>query len=247
MVLLIVSLVFVSYAVFIGVRKVYAKLARIVCLLLYVPTKSQARACEIMGRNFFGIEEAIQYLKITPTQSKISTLAEVPFTEEELLEKKDTHMLVAFFPISILEIYKKYRKLFFRNSDVWFSEWYRRQTFANDRGNTAWRLICKTPIKGSIDKTWREQQMLLAKNEEVPTAQMMVYMIIGHYLVTGGEWLLGNDRIRVRCSNLDSCGDRVHIGGFNSGRLDVYGSYPDSIRSKCIGLVPALKLKNFEA
>ena len=58
-------------------------------------TTSQKRAREIMGRNFFGIEEAIQYFRVNPTRQQTLALSEIFFPEAVLQEKKDTHVLVA--------------------------------------------------------------------------------------------------------------------------------------------------------
>ena len=62
------------------------------------------RAREIMGKNFFGIEEAVQDFGVHPSETQLAALAQVPFTEEVLQSHKDTHILVAVFPLSILDI-----------------------------------------------------------------------------------------------------------------------------------------------
>src|SRR5262249_53752582 len=148
----------------------------------FEPTTSQKRAREIMSRNFFGVEEAIKHFGVNPTRQQTAMLSEVPFSEEVLTACKDTHILVAVFPISILEIRGRVdRKLFYSHEDAW----YNKQAFAKDKGETAWALIRKTPVPNSTSKTWPEQQALLTKDEETPTARVMVYTIIGHYLATG--------------------------------------------------------------
>lgn len=203
-------------------------------------TTSQKRAREIMGKNFFGVEEAIQHFKVNPSKQQLAVLSEVPFTEAMFEECKNTHILVAVFPLSILEIRGKVpnnQRLFFNQ------DWYNRESFAKDRGEAEWRLVRKTPVTNSTSKTWDEQQALLAKNEETPTAQMMVYTIIGHYLATGERLF---EKIYVRCSDVDSYGDRVNVGYFDSAGLHVY-YYWDVSRYDYIGLASARKLETLKS
>ena len=117
-------------------------------------------------------------------------------------------------------------------------DWYNKESFAKDRGEAAWHLVRKTPVTNSTSKTWDEQQALLAKDEETPTARVMVYTIIGHFLATG-ERLFEN--IYVRCSDVDSRGNRVYVGGFDSDGLRVV-SFWDGYRDSSIGLASARKL-----
>jgi len=63
----------------------------------YEPSTSQKLAREIMGTNFFGIEEAIKHFGVNPSKQQLAALAEVPFSEEVLRSAKDTHVLVAVF------------------------------------------------------------------------------------------------------------------------------------------------------
>lgn len=70
----------------------------------FEPTTSQKRAREIMGRNFFGVEEAIKHFGVNPSRSQLAALAEIPWSEEVLAACRDTHVLVAVLPLSILEI-----------------------------------------------------------------------------------------------------------------------------------------------
>jgi hypothetical protein len=45
---------------------------------------SQERAREIMRRNFFGVEEAIEHFGVNPSKRELAALAAVPFSEETL-------------------------------------------------------------------------------------------------------------------------------------------------------------------
>ncbi len=200
----------------------------------YEPTTMQKLAREIMGKNYFGIEEAVQYFGVKPTRVQLSALAEVPFTEAELREVKDTHVLVAVFPLPILEIRGKVEhNLFYSHED----SWYNKESFAKDKGEAGWQLVRKTPVENSTNKTWQEQQALLVKNEETPKARVMVYTIIGHFLATG-ERLFEN--VYVRCSDVVSGGYRVYVGYFDSGGLYVC-YYSGGDRYDLLGLSSARK------
>ena len=177
------------------------------------PSTSQKHTREIMGKNFFGVEEAIKHFGINPTNRQLAMLSEIPFSESVLQELKNSHILVAVFPISILEIRKKVDSKLFYNQD-----WYSDQEFAKEKGELGWQLIRKTPVENSTSKNWQEQLALIPEEDEVPTAQVMVYTIAGHYLATN-ERLFEN--VYVRTSSLDSGGSRVDIGSFGSGGLRV--------------------------
>ena len=178
---------------------------------------SQKCARDIMGRNFFGIEEAIRYFGVNPKKTELATLSEVPFTEEVLESVKDTHVLVVVFPMSILGVRVKVKdesgRLFYDQS------WYNKESFAKDKGEVGWQLVRKVPIADSTNKTWNEQQALLGNIEETPKAQVVVYTIIGHFLATG-ERLFGNGYVRTSSVALD--GMHVYVGYFDQLGLRVH-------------------------
>jgi hypothetical protein len=115
--------------------------------------------------------------------------------------------------------------------------WYKSEKFAKNKGKVSWQLVRKTPVEDSTSKNWEEQQALLGKDEETPSAQVMVYTIIGHYKATG-ERLFEN--IYVRCSCVGSRGFRVDVGYFDSGGLNVHYYWDDNRRSD-LGLSSARK------
>jgi hypothetical protein len=61
-----------------------AKVVRLILNGGFEPTTSQKRAREIMGRNTFGIEEAIRHFGVNPTRQQIAALSEIPCSEETL-------------------------------------------------------------------------------------------------------------------------------------------------------------------
>ena len=200
----------------------------------FEPTTSQKRAREIMGCNFFGVEEAITHFGVNPTRQELAALSEIPFSEPVLEELKNSHILVAVFPLSVLKICGKVeRNLFCSREDAW----YNKQSFAKEHGKVSWQLVRKTPVDNSTAKSWQEQQALLGKDDEVPTSQVVVYTIIGHFLAVGERLL---EHIYVRTSSVDSGGYRVYVGYFDSRGLGVY-DYWDGDRGDDLGVSSARK------
>jgi hypothetical protein len=199
-----------------------AKVVRLIQNGGFEPSTSHKQAHAVMGKNFFGVEEAIKHFGVNPSKQQLAYLAEVPFTEEVLKSCKDTHVLVAVFPMSILDIRGKVKhELFYSHDDAWYAK----QAFAKDKGEVGWQLVCKVPIADSTNKTWNEQQALLSQDEETPKAQVVVYTIIGHFLQTGERLF---ESIYVRCSDLGSDGGRVDVGVFDAKGLYVSYCWDDS-------------------
>jgi hypothetical protein len=205
---------------------------------------NQARAKEIMGTNFFGLEEAMKHFGMSFSKRQIAYMSEIPFSETTLQACKDTHILVAVMPLSIVQIRSyatamrlpKSQKSFFYSQD-----WYDSQAFANERGKLEWQLVRKTPVSDSLSKTWSQQQALLdGKIEETPKAQIMVYTIIGHFLATGERLF---EKLYVRCSDLDSDGNRVGVGGFGADGL-VVDYYNDDSVGGSLGVSSSRKLES---
>ena len=175
-----------------------------------------------MGKNFFGVEEAIKHFRVSPTRQQLAALSEIPFSEAMLQHSKDTHVLIAVFPLSILEIRDKVeRKLFYNHETAWYNE----QFFAKERGEVNWQLVRKTPVDNSTSENWQEQQALFGKDDKVPTAQVMVYTIIGHLLATGERLV---ERKYARTSSVDSDGNCVYVSDVGSNGLGI-SDYWDAV------------------
>lgn len=201
----------------------------------FEPSTSQKKAREIMGTNMFGIDDVIKHFGVNPSKAQLAALGEVPFSEETLEACKATHVLVAVFPMSILDIRAKVK------GELWQAffnqDWYNKEAFAKDRGEIGWHLIRKTPVENSTNKTWSDQQALLGKDDETPKARVCVYTIIGHYKATNERLF---EKIWVRCSDLGSVGDRVSVGVFDGKGLFVGNDWGGS-RDGHLGLASARK------
>ena len=198
----------------------------------FEPSTSQKHAHKIMGKNFFGVEEALHHFGVNLSNVQLRALAVVPYTSELLESVKDTHILIVVLPMSILDIQGKVlnKSNKFLNHNLWCSS----EKFVRSRGENdwGWRLVRKTPMPESIGKDWDEQQQLLGTEEVVPTAQVMVYTIVGHYLATG-ERLFENSH--VRCSNFNSSSEHISVGGFGADGLNTC-PYRDRDRDPRLGL-----------
>ena len=209
------------------------KVVRLISNGGFEPSTSQKRAREIMGKNFFGVEEAIAHFGVNPSKQQSAYLAEIPFAESVLEACKNTHVLVAVFPLSLLDMRGicKDQGLFYNQ------DWYNKQGFAKEKGEVGWQLIRKTPVDDSTSKTWDEQNKLLSKDEEVPSVRAVVYTMVGHYKATDERLF---EKVWVRCSDLDSDGYRVLVGSFDARGLDVSISW-DGHRDDNLGLASARK------
>ncbi len=147
------------------------------------PTTYLTKAEKIMGPNLFGPGEAKKYFGITLLDEQISSLAEIPYPETVLRELKGTHILVATFPLSILDIREKFPKIFATSPQEY--AWYAKQSFAIDKGKAEWFLVRKKPLYANA----------LTENMEVPTARVMTYCIIGHLLATGKRLVKNHVRV----------------------------------------------------
>ncbi len=197
-------------------------------------TDRQKRIRKIMGNNFFGVEEAITHFGVNPNHQQLGALSEIPFSEAVLEQLKDTHILVAVFPLSILEIRSKVDSGLFYGGNLWCGD-----SFTKKRGKVRWQLVRKNLVDNSTFKSWQEQQALLSKDDEVPSAQMMVYTIIGHYLNTGEQLF---KHIYVRTSSVTSIisGGSHVIVGFNSVSLDI-SVLGKNESDRYVGIAPSRK------
>ncbi len=161
------------------------------------------QAREIMGENFLGVEEAIKYFHVRPSRRQLAALREIPFPIEELSLSKDTHILVAAFPVCALSIRDVASKLFCEQG-----HWYDNESFARCGCRVGWHLVRKTPVNKSLSKTYQEQESLITKSDEVPTAQLIIYTTVGYFLANSRHLFLNT---YVRTSSIDSSGNHVRV------------------------------------
>jgi hypothetical protein len=198
-------------------------------------TQEQAR--EIMGRNFLGTKEVEEHFGELSLEQE-EALSIIPFSKETLEECKDTHILVADIGISIVDI----GKLESCKGLLYTDDWFETEVFAKYTEQPSWRLVRKTPVENSLNKTWEEQQALLdPKTEETPLLRQVIYTTIFHFLVTGERLF---KTLCVRIHDIDSeDGDHIGVGFFGKGSLYVNYSF-DDVRYGNTGISSARKLQN---
>lgn len=192
-------------------------------------TRSQVRARGIMRKNFFGVEEAVSCFGLAPSKFQLESLAEIPFDEQLLERSRDDHLLVAVFPLSILEISSQ-------TPAAPCYAWYISKAFACDYGKPNWHLIRKGAVVGSCAMTWNQQMSLVRAEQEVPTARTMVYAIVGIFLATG-ERIFSDSA--ARCGDTYGADNRVYLGFFNSS-WPFIGSCSDHIVRTDLGVAVGL-------
>lgn len=180
----------------------------------YQPTTSQQGAADIMGRNYHGPDQVAKHFGVQYRDAELGLLAEVPFSAEVLRAGRETRILVAGYPLTILEVRKRMKKNF------WDQDWYHNENFARQtKVQLQWHLLRKDEVPNSRSKTYEEQTALLRPEEEAPFACEVVYAMNLHFAETG-ERLFNN--VYVRCQDRSSGGDRVDVGRFNAAGLDVH-------------------------
>ncbi|MEK7639953.1 MAG: hypothetical protein AAB424_02360 [Patescibacteria group bacterium] len=186
----------------------------------YSPSTDQKRARDIMGSNFLGVEDIIKHFGISLTDDEVSLLRDIRFTEAQLQECKDTHVLFPGYPLSILEIRDRVPNAMFYSQD-----WYNDEKFTKkEKVGLHWYLIRKDIVENSTSKTYQEQTALLTSNEEVPRACEVIYLIMLYFLAYQKRLF---EKVYARCSNLSSDGNRVDVGNFDAKGLYVYSNWDD--------------------
>ena len=177
----------------------------------------QKCAREIMGDSFFGLEDIKQCFSLTFTDKKRGKFVRVPFSKETLLETKDTHILFPYCSLSLVDIYSRLHGSSLYSFDE--DPWYIREEFAKTGREPGWRLIRKRIVPDSTGKTFDEQLSLLDKNEVVPFACELVYMIILLF-ETRGTRLFRKEY--ANCQDFFPLNGRhIHAGIFPPSWLDI--------------------------
>lgn len=198
----------------------------------FEPSVSQNYAREIMGTNMFGVEDAIRIFGPAPEQYMLDILAMVPFPKHVLMRCKHTHVLVAVLPTPIMKIKELVGTSIFRKQS-----WYGEEFFVKTGGQIAWQLVRKSPAESSYNRDWLTQKQLVCPDEEIITAQVMVYTIVGHFLSTS-ERLFYN--VIGRTTTLFAqTGHNVGIGFDEKGLI--LTAYAQSFSGPRVGAASAYK------
>ncbi len=156
------------------------------------PLHERARA--IMGRSFFGVPENVKYFGVHPLSLHLGRLDQdpFPFSDETLALHVHSHFLVAFFPLSIIELIKKLEDVY---PVFGMDRWYEREGFANAPVKCRWALIRKGGIKNTQDDTLKGQRKELRPDESAASAPVLFYSTLA-WLLLNKEPLFHNNRAR---------------------------------------------------
>ena len=192
-------------------------------------------ASQIMGDNFHGIDALERHLGVKLSAKSKKLFLTVPFSAEVLQACRETHMLVACGPLSLLDVRQAQTGLFYAKSEPWYGQ--PSEQFARSKVKAGWQLVRKNPVPDSTSKTWDEQNALLAAVEQVPSASVLAQAILIHYLETEERLF---EQIYVRVSDVGSDGSRVYLGYFDEDGLHVYRYWGDR-RGGNVGLSSSRK------
>ena len=178
---------------------------------------------EIMGVNFIGPDFF--------SMGAIPRLSEVPFKKETLFRHRDSGLLAAVPPVSLLEMNADHRlkEMFYLRSNLWYAD----QMFAGDE-SPGWHLLPKKIKPIYFGKNWVEQTNLLPNGHRVATVQSAVYAMLAYYRATG-EMLHKN--IRLRCADVPfGRGSGQHVVVNFTGRMIFIGWCDDMENAPDLGL-----------
>jgi|GEM_PF-6197245 len=179
------------------------------------------RAAAIMGPAFHGVDALERHLDVRLAANENAQLASVPFSQETLVQLRETHLLVACAPLSLMGLRAKAPDAFYFKR-----AWYAKEDFARQTLRARWRLIRREPVPGSTSKPWARQQAACSADELTPGVCEFALAIVLHFLQSG-ERLLST--VYARTSDLDSSRRRVGLGRFGPDGLRIrsWGDHAD--------------------
>lgn len=201
--------------------------------------KGYSAAKRILGGDFVSPQEVMDARPgVVYDASQLKALVDNIPSAEVLQQLKDNGFALVPQPpqpMSLLDVRALESGQFYSQTGGWYADY----AFAKDnKTGTGWLAIKKTPVDGSLSKTWDEQNRLLKDGESVPNAAEMSWFITTFFKVRGVRLF---ERLYVRCSDLVSDGGRVFVGVFDSEGLSVNGCLWDGYRSSLLGLASARK------
>jgi len=181
-------------------------------------------AYNVLGDDFITPEEIARARGLTYSDEVLKRYEKtLPSSEELRWCKENGFLLTAGTPqeMSLLEIRDLNPRLFYSQTDGWYSE----ERFAReDKVGVYWLAVRKSPVPNSMSKTWDEQQELVVEPETVPNAPEAVWAVTT-YKEVRNIFLLPD--VYARTSSVDSGGCRVDVGLFAGFGLDVYCHWVD--------------------
>ncbi len=190
----------------------------------FEPSTVFEAAVQIMGaNNVHGPDQIMKHFGVRYMKEQLLQLADTFPSEGTLLACKDTHILVAGYPLTALKIRERMKKNFYRQ------DWYNNEDFARKtKVRLRWLLLRKGEVPNSRSKTYNQQLALLGPGESNSIFCEVVYGMNIHFAETGERL---HETHYVRCQDVSSGGYRVYVGSFDGVGLLVDGDWGD--RRRC--------------
>ncbi len=173
-----------------------------------------------MGKNFIGpfeLNKINEKMGLKNLENILDTIPAIDFSEEKLIQNKDTHLLILGNPFDLngdpLNL-MSLRNNFGINSQNYLpcfynQDWYLAEPFMYESNiNLRWYLISKDILSQTRGK---DPQMLLKNQISFPSALLCAYVFFAQFLYNN-EILWENDF--VWCNDLDSNGDQIYVGRY---------------------------------
>lgn len=219
---------------------VVAGLARFTSKL---PDYTLARS--ILGNDFISADEIATARGLAYTEDQLIELGRKLPDQATLEQLRDSGMMLVAGPptaMSLIDVRAVHADFFYskgpdQDDEGWYDDASEKFAKTDKVEALCWIALRKEPVEDSLSKDWTEQQALVKEPMVIPNAAEAVWALTT-YKAVRDIYLL--EDVYVRTSSVDSDGDRVSVGGFDSGGLDVR-SYWGDLRYSFLGVSASRK------
>ncbi len=202
---------------------------------------SLEEAQKIMGDNFLGPKEVLEFLEIDESEREKLLRVVGISCPKELLETNRDCILIPGCSFTLLDFHKKMPKnsLYPNERDV-DDIWYIRESFAsNNQVKSCWYLA-KQVLVDSLNKTYNQGEALVKnRKEEVPFACELFYITALCYLTGRGCFI---KRKFSFCRDvIDGC-YHLHVGIFPLNHCFDVRHYMGLEKAESLGIAPICKI-----
>jgi len=178
---------------------------------------AQLRA--LMGENMMEVETAAKALKLKLEPEVLDRFGEIPFPGQVLRDCAGSSgfELLPLFTLSISELGLRFPSAFFaQGQEAW---WEKGVSFACHSGHPTWSLIRKDALFTVSGMRWNSRMVRsqIPSDEQPPSARVLVYRAIVHFLTSGKRWL---ENVYALSSD-EVAGRAVCVGYHDGGGIDI--------------------------
>lgn len=181
------------------------------------PAENQRVARLIMGESFIGVGHEFRLMRDLISPADVMLLERASFPLELLKEMASDHTLVAVPSCPLQTMQEACPELFHYKLK---ERWYQPLHFNHATGRAHWALFPNNLVAlNSQSKSLGEQRQLLEDGWSMPSARVLVYVLLLRYLIDGVRLLpdvvVRTEDTDVRDSSLHIPGEPVNIGLFD--------------------------------